>query len=403
MKLKIISCLVLILSYWGVDAQRGTRSEDNSKTNPKEFVYPKSIRKERYKIAVLTPMYLDSIDLEKNLTHIPKYAMPGIDFYKGVQIAADTLNRLGFMIDLYAFDSKSSTRNVQSLIDSNQLDSMDLVIGNASVSDLKLLADFAKKKQINFVSAVSPADAGQDNNPYFTLLQPRLISHIEKMHKHIISRYPEDQVIFVNRAITAEKNALSYFKNDALNPLPARFSMLELKGDELDIKQLLKGLDSTIHTTIVLGILDPSITYKNLKLLAPIAKQYGIKVYCMPTSEAVKALGKTDEFPSMPIYYTSSYMIDKITPASIYINREYKIHMGGFVSDIVYKGFESIYFFANLMKKYGVPFNEHISDNASSFITPYKIVPVKEKGVLKFYENKYLYLLRYENGILTYE
>jgi hypothetical protein len=50
-----------------------------------------------------------------------------------------------------------------------------------------------------------------------------------------------------------------------------------------------------------------------------------------------------------------------------------------------------------------VPFNEHIGESAYSFITPYKIVPVKEKGNIKFYENKYLYLVRFENGIMTYE
>jgi hypothetical protein len=123
----------------------------------------------------------------------------------------------------------------------------------------------------------------------------------------------------------------------------------------------------------------------------------------MPTMESLKALNKTDEFPGMPIYYTTPYIIDKITPTSQYIHREYKRRMGGTCSDVVYKGFESLYFFANLMRKYGIPFNEKIGDNAYSFITPYKIVPVKEKGVIKFYENKYLYLVRYENGIMTYE
>ena len=105
----------------------------------------------------------------------------------------------------------------------------------------------------------------------------------------------------------------------------------------------------------------------------------------------------------MPIFYTTSYIIDKITPSSVYISQEYRKKMGGHVSDIVYKGFESLYFFSTLLKKYGVPFNDHIGDNAYTFITPYKIVPVKEKGVIKFYENKYMYLLRYENGVMTYE
>jgi hypothetical protein len=292
---------------------------------------------------------------------------------------------------------------VNELIRSGTLDSMDFIIGNASVFDLKLLAEFGLEKKINFISAVSPADAGQEVNPYFTILQPRLVSHIEKLHKSISAKYPEDNVVFIHRNSVAERNALMYFKNDIVHPLPARFKEMELKTDEVDIRQLLNVIDSLHGTTIMLGIIDPAAAVKNLRLLLPYAKQYGIKVYCMPTMESIKSLGRPDEFPMMPVYYTTSYMIDKITPSSLYINREYKKHMGGYPSDVVYKGFESLYFFSNLMRKYGVPFNEHIGESAYSFITPYKIVPVKEKGNIKFYENKYLYLVRFENGIMTYE
>jgi hypothetical protein len=394
---------VLTLLLLSIVAQTSAQRNESVREEQAQFTFPKSVKKDRYKVAVLTPMYLDSVDLESNLTHIPKFMMPGLDFYKGVQIAADTLKNAGHQLDIYVFDSKSDYLGVKDLIQTNKLDSMDLIIGNASIADLTLLAEFAKEKQINFVSAVSPADAGQTFNPYFTILQPRLITHVEKIHRSINARFPEDNVVFVHRNITAEINALQYFKQDILHPLPARFAELSLKEDSLSVDQVLKLIDSNYNTTIVLGILDPAITYKYLKILQPAAERFGIKVYCMPTIEASKALGKTDEFPGMPIYYTTSYIIDKITPASLYINREYKKHMGGFTSDIVYKGFESLYFFSGLMRKYGVPFNEHMNDHAYSFITPYKIMPVKEKGKVKYYENKYLYMLRYENGIMTYE
>lgn len=397
--------LFLCFCFFTFALQAQTRSKEGSKSlfSEKEFSYPKAVRKTKYNIAVFSPMYLDSIDLEKNLTHLPKPMLQGLDFYKGVEIAADTLNKLGLQLDIHVFDSKSDTADIRQLLGSEQLDTMDLLIANLGVADLKLLADFAKRKQINLISATSPADAGQTANPYFTILQPRLVSHIEKMHRSINYRYPEDNVVFINRNIAAERNALAYFKNDIMNSIPGRFAEMELLGDELDMKQVFKRIDTNYNTTIILGMLDPAVTYKNLKLILPFAKQYGIKVYCMPTSESMKSLGKTDEFPMMPVYYTIPYVIDKITPSSLFINREYRSRMGGYASDYVYKGFESLYFFANLMKKYGVPFNTHISDNAYSFITPYKIVPVKENGLIKFYENKYLYIVRYENGIMTYE
>lgn len=399
-----ILLLTLILFVLQATAQRKVfLEEEETKNQSGYFGYPDPEKKERYKIAILTPLYLDSVDLEKNLTRIPKFMMPGIDFYQGARIAADTLNNQGLKFDLYIYDSKSNYLNVKKIIQSDRLDSMDLIIGNASVSDLGLLADFAREKKINFVSAVSPSDANQTDNPYFTILQPRLVSHVEKMHSHINRKYAENNVIFINKKVAGASNALNYFKNDMVNNLPGRFSEYEMNGEDLVLEEIIPKIDSNYNTCIVLGILDAGLTYKTLKKINTIAKRFHIKVYCMPTAEAIKSLSKTDEFPDMPVFYTTSYIIDKITPSSMYIAREYKKRMGTGPSDIVYKGFESLYFFAKLLNKYGVPFNDHISDNAYTFITPYKIMPVREKKTLNFFENKFLYLVRYENGVVTYE
>jgi hypothetical protein len=254
-----ILLFILLLTSLGVNAQNKPIVVEQKAIPTKESGYPKPIKKERYKVAIITPMFLDSVALEPALTKIPKFMMPGLDFYKGIQIAADTLKQLGFKLDIYVHDSRSDSLNVNELIRSGTLDSMDLIIGNASVFDLKLLAEFGLEKEINFISAVSPADAGQEANPYFTILQPRLVSHIEKLHKSISAKYPEDNVVFIHRNSVAERNALMYFKNDIVHPLPARFKEMELKTDEIDIRQLLNVIDSMHGTTIMLGIIDPAV------------------------------------------------------------------------------------------------------------------------------------------------
>ncbi|MBK6819155.1 MAG: hypothetical protein IPG85_05940 [Bacteroidetes bacterium] len=109
--------LSLLMFSWLANAQRKPMiSEEDENKQSGYFNYPEPEKKERYKIAVLTPLYLDSVDLEKNLTRIPKFMMPGIDFYQGVSIAADTLKNQGVKFDLYIYDSKSDYLNVKNLI-----------------------------------------------------------------------------------------------------------------------------------------------------------------------------------------------------------------------------------------------------------------------------------------------
>lgn len=369
----------------------------------KYYEYPKAVKKEKYNIAVLTPLFLDSVDLSKTILSIPKFMMPGIDFYQGVEIAADTLRNKGFHFDIHVFDSKSTYLNVQNLIESDKLELMDLIIGNAGTDDLEILANYAKKKEINFISAVSPSDAGQTFNPFFTILQPQLESHIQEIHRRLMQRYSENNVVFIYGDKEAEKNALDYFKNDDIHSLPVRFSEYYLPGDDLDFNNLKSQIDTNYQTVIVLAKLSPRIAYKIMKSLLPYAVKFNIKIFGMPTLELINTFNDAEEFPGMKIFYSTSFVKENLSPATKYINSAYYNKMKSAPSDLVYKGFESIYFFAHLMDRYGVPFNKYIGENRFSFLTPYKILPVKENTLFKYYENKFLYMLSYENGVMTYE
>lgn len=419
--MKSIYCLVLfVLAFMGdITAQEIVLPVDEeTKSTKKNFVknrknvarsdwskhyrYPVAHRKAKYNIAVFTPMFLDSVDLASTLSRIPKFMKPGIDFYQGVEIAADTLRRKGYHFDIHVFDSRSKYMNINNVIASDKLDSMDLIIGNASVKDLQALADYSKQKEINFVSAVSPSSARQDFNPFFTILQPTLQTHVRDLHRVITKKYPEDNVIYLHGTKRSEMNALDYFEKDDFYPLPGRFHKMELTESSVD-STILEMIDTNYHTTIVLGTLSPRTTYKVLKSLVPIAEKTRLKVFGMPTMEMIKTLKKTEAFPNMKIFYTTAFVKETLSPATKYILGKYKQKMGGAPTDLVYKGFESIYFFAHMMNRYGVPFNEHITDNRYSFLTPYKIMPVKKESKFKYFENKYLYMLSYENGIMTYE
>ncbi|MBK8683970.1 MAG: hypothetical protein IPN26_02750 [Bacteroidetes bacterium] len=97
----LLSLFVVSLLAWPALAQRKIITEQDTRTETRSFSYPPAQKKEKYNIAVLSPMFLDSVDLEKNLTRIPKFMMPGIDFYQGVRIAADTLKNAGFKLNLF--------------------------------------------------------------------------------------------------------------------------------------------------------------------------------------------------------------------------------------------------------------------------------------------------------------
>ena len=74
---------------------------------------------QRHKIAIFTPLYLDSVvsssgvQLEKN--YIPRYALPGLEYYQGVQYALDSLNRRNAPLEVFILDSRSKQSITQQL------------------------------------------------------------------------------------------------------------------------------------------------------------------------------------------------------------------------------------------------------------------------------------------------
>jgi hypothetical protein len=366
--------------------------------------YPEAVKKSRYKIAVITPMYLDSFDLKKNLINIPAYAAPGLDFYQGVMIAADTLKAMGFPLTISVFDSKSKYLNIATLLNTDKFDSMDCIIGNIGGPDLKLLVEYANAHKINFISAVSPADADQKNNPYFTLLQPRLATHIQRIYKKIDHSFAKSNKLFIRSKENKDANAFALYKNAIGSNTDHLISEIIASDEGMNISALAAKLSKVQDNIIVLGVLDAKLAYTYLQSIHQLVKDgFAIKILGMPTLENVQALSDETEFANMDIYYTNASMIEKSTTPSVYIQKKYKEKMGGSMNEIVYKGFESTYLLAQLMREYGVPFNEYYNKNNFSFITPYRIVPVKENSILKYYENNFLYLVRYRDGVMTYD
>ncbi|HNF71045.1 MAG TPA: hypothetical protein PLP34_01460, partial [Chitinophagaceae bacterium] len=86
--------LLFLVSFTAIQAQRKPLVEEGKTGLYSGYKFPKAVKKDRYRIAVISSLYLDSLELEKVMTHMPKLMQQGIDFIKGVEIAADTLNRM---------------------------------------------------------------------------------------------------------------------------------------------------------------------------------------------------------------------------------------------------------------------------------------------------------------------
>jgi hypothetical protein len=72
--------------------------------------------------------------------------------------------------------------------------------------------------------------------------------------------------------------------------------------------------------------------------------------------------------------------------------------------DMAFRGYESVYYFVNLLLKYHEGLMSHLDDKGFQTYTPLDIKPVfagSASQVPDYFENKFLYVLRLQNGFVT--
>src|SRR2546421_5689197 len=101
----------------------------------------------RYQVAVFTPLYLDSL-FDASQTYkldkfLPKYVSPGLEFYEGVQLALDSLQKEKAALDVFVYDLKAQPLSV--LVNSDDFNKIDLIIGNVNNMEMMVLANTAAR------------------------------------------------------------------------------------------------------------------------------------------------------------------------------------------------------------------------------------------------------------------
>jgi len=376
---------------------------NNTAAKPKpvkkqQIDYPATVMKKRYRIDVLLPLYLDELVQDEKPTfkdRIPEKAAAGIGFYQGVKLAADTLDRSFYKVDVYIHDIGAQGSSPAQLIKSKKLDSSDLLIGGVPTNEVPELAAFAQKRKINFISVFSPSDAGVKDNPYFTLLQPSLQTNCEWLRKMINKKYQRQKVVLYERqSVPVDASAYRYFAGGDDKPYQ-KINCNTLPG----AAQLRAAFDSTRTNVIVMPVLDVSYAESLVGQLYKLFPGYNFEVYGMPTWKSMNDLRKADAFPNVAVFYTAPFYYDATTSAGQAVAGSFHRAFNGKPSELVYRGYETLNWYAYLLMKYGTIFNTKMNDNGAAPFTRFEVKPQWTSDMdLLYNENQHLYLFRYQSG-----
>lgn len=359
-----------------------------------------------YRVGIFAPLYLDSIFNNGSYRYgknFPKFALPGLEFTQGAQIALDSLPMLFSNIKASFYDSKSTSSPLQQLIDSKALDSIDLIIGSVKDQEYMQLANFAKQKNIPFISATYPNDGGILSNPFLVIANSTLRAHCEGIYSNILVNNGTDKIYLVTKAGTQEAAIAKHFK-DINEPDGKPLLKIETITISDDYSVIQSKLDSNRNSVIIGASLNESFAGELASFAQSISKKYRIKLMGMPNWDGFKSITNNKKLKDFPVYYTTPYFNNKWDAFSKRIKEQYAKKYKHTPSDMAYKGFETVFLFSKLLSRHPNDFMSHLNEHPYKVFTDYKFKPVfvdKKDGLPDYFENKNLYVVKILNGTFT--
>lgn len=358
------------------------------------------------KIAVLIPFDLDSAftgySYNLGTLNIPHYFMPGLDFYNGVKLALDSLQRDNINLDVWVYDTKSKTKPVSEIIkEMNRINPNIIIAFLSNTAEQKSFADFALRKNIPLVSVTYPNDAYLHSNPFFIMENSTLQTHVDSLYSYVSRTYQNSKIIYLTRKGYIEEKIKKQFTVLNKTDKGVKFSITELNTNPAT-SDLIPLMDSTKENIFICGVLDEAYGLNLVKSLSA-ATGYSTVAIGMPTWDGIRAL-TYNNCNNVRIIYTSPFHYTAGMPAVDGLKKMYKQQYYSNPGDMVFKGYESTLYFGKLLSQYNGDVINHLNDPAFHVATVFNFQPVTldaDSQVPDYFENKKIYFINMLNGAIT--
>jgi len=141
-------------------------------------------------IAVMLPFRLDRVDFDsipatkKSITSDP-YLNASLDFHSGILMAIDSLKNLGISLKVDVYDTKYQVGEVSKIIENNDFENLDVVIGPLTPNNFERAASELKKYNVPIVSPIGENLNLYDNvfqsRPSAELLKAKMIDYVKSI------------------------------------------------------------------------------------------------------------------------------------------------------------------------------------------------------------------------------
>ncbi len=323
-----------------------------------EFQYNRFVK---FKVALMLPLFINennsaSITKGKYYEKTEKF----YELYQGLLVAVNKLKKSGISLELYVYDTEGNSDKVQKILNTSELENVDLIIGPVYSKNFRLAANFAHNHKINIVSPV-PQNFNKlvKTNPFIFVTNPSLETKVTNLSNQMANSY-DRSIIVIHNGTSEEKKTIELFKDRLVKTFASYENINEIVFKQVDYKisginGVLDALSVGLDNIVLIPSSDEAFISDIVTRLSYNKNRYKITVYGMKSWESFRNI-QIEYLANLNCHYGTTSYIDynnKTVKNFIYQYRNTFNSEPGLYS---YLGYDITYYFLNVMKKYGKHF-----------------------------------------------
>lgn len=321
-----------------------------------------------------------------------------LEYYDGFLLAVKHLKEKGLNAEIYTFDigTENDTKKLESLLGTNEIVNMHLILGGVSKKQVDLLADFSKNTGIKYVMPFATTEKINTNSNIFQLNTSNA-SLLSDISSAFISRFKEYNVIFVAEAGTDNNKTLitNQLKKDLTQAGIQHYTTMGTSQLTNDIQNL---IDPNKKNVLIPTSSSSATLIRLFAALKPVIDPQ-ITLFGYPewqTYSVYKA-----NFHKYDTYIYSTFFLNPQQKEVVELNNEYNQWYQRNMAELYPKwgflGYDTGLYFLTALKNYGSTFDSHVSSiKAPTLQTAIDFYRINDQGG---YINKGMYFVHYKTDL----
>lgn len=346
---------------------------------------PHASKGELVKVGILLP-FLD----KKGSISKEKLA----EYYEGFLLAVKQLKDKGLNAEIYTFDigSEKNTKKLESLLGTNEINNLHLIIGGVSKQQIDALTKFSNKTGIKYAMPFGSSSNIESNPALFQITSSHSSLYPEVMEA-FKNQYKNDNIIFVSEA--GSNNNESKFVEQLKKELSASGILFMTTASSSSLTNDITSVINSSKRNVLIPTSSSELTLRRI-LTAINTLENDITLFGYPEwqiyTQHQSALHKYDS-RIFSIYFVDEHQREVLNFTEEYKKWYNKPLINSFPK-YAYLGYDAGLFFLTALNKYGSNFDKET--NRITVPTIQSAIHFDKNNPLGGYVNKGLYFVNYK-------